>query len=72
MGAQRLDRVIVAGKLGFRQRGVDFVVAYLVEQHGRPALAAAQFRNKVMKALRGIRRDCPEAEGTYRVAHERE
>lgn len=69
MLAQRLNRVIVAGKLGFRERGVDFVVANLVEKHRRTTLAASKFRDEMMQALRRLRRDRAAAEGTDGNTH---
>ena len=42
MGAQRLDRVVAAGQFRLGQGRVDLVVADLVQQHGRPALAAPE------------------------------
>lgn len=51
MGAQGLDRVIVAGELGLGQARVDFIVANLVQPHHRPALAAFEPRHEVMQAL---------------------
>ena len=69
VGAQRIDRVIVAGKLGFRERGMDLVVADLVQQHRRPALAAAKPGREMVQALAHIRRDGPAAEGADGIAH---
>jgi len=63
MGAQRLDRVEIAGQFGLGQGGVDLVMANLVQQHGRPALAAAQLGRQVVQALRGRRRDRALAQG---------
>lgn len=62
MAAQRFGRVVDAGQLGLGQGGVDLVMANLVDQHGRPALAAAQFRHKVVQALRCVRRNRAVAE----------
>lgn len=47
---------------------MDFAVALVVEQHRWPALAAPQFRDQVMQALRDIRRDWPVAERADRMA----
>ena len=69
MGAQGLDRVVLAGKLGFRQRGVDLVVADLMQEHGWPPFAPAQFRDKVVQALPGIGGDGPVAERAEGIAH---
>ena len=62
MRAQRLGRVVAAGKLGFGQRGVDLVVADLVDKDRGAALAAAQFRDQVMQALLRAGRDRTQAE----------
>jgi hypothetical protein len=71
MGAQRLDGVVVARKLRLGHGGVDLVVADLVHENGRPALAAAQARDQVVQALLGVRRDGPVAEGADGVvAHD--
>jgi NADPH-dependent 2,4-dienoyl-CoA reductase/sulfur reductase-like enzyme len=63
MGAQRLDGVVAARKLRLGHRGVDLVVADLVHENRRPALAAAQAGDQVVQALLGVRRDGPVAEG---------
>lgn len=57
MGAQRLDAGITPRQLAFRQRGVNLVVANLVQPHHRATLAAFQLGHKVMKALAHLRRD---------------
>ncbi len=57
MGAQGLHRVVAACKLGLGQRGVDLVVADLVQKHRGPALAAAQARDQVVQALLRVGRD---------------
>lgn len=62
MRAQGLDRRVVAGQFRLAERGVDLVVANLVQKHGGTALAAAQFRHKVMPALRDTGRDRPVAQ----------
>lgn len=69
VGAQRFNGVIVPGKLGFRQRGMDLVVADLVQEHGRPAFAAAEFRDKVVQALSRLGRDGPVAERADGIVH---
>lgn len=51
VGPQGIDRVILACQFGFRERGVDFVMANLMQQHDGPALAPAQSRYQVMPAL---------------------
>ncbi len=67
VAAQCLDRVIVTGKLGFGQGGVDFIVADLVQQYRRPALAAFESWHKVVQALPGLRRDRALAQGADRI-----
>ncbi len=67
MASQGFGRVVNSGKLGFGQRGVDFVVTNLVDQDCWTALAAAQFGDKVMQALRGIRQDGTVTERAYGV-----
>lgn len=64
MLAQRLDCVIGAGKFGFGQRGVDFTMANLMQQNGRPAFSAPELRDKVVQALGHVRRDRATAEWT--------
>ncbi len=49
MGAKRLHRGIAAGEFGFGQRRVDFPVAELVEEDGRPPLPALQPRDQVVQ-----------------------
>ncbi len=51
--------MIVPRKLGLRQGGMDFIVADLVQQDRRPALAALQLRDEVMQALAGCGRNGP-------------
>lgn len=72
VGAQSVDRVIGAGKLGFGKRGVDFVVADLVEPHRWTTFAAAKTGNEVMLALPRMGRDGPVAERADGIAHEDE
>jgi len=57
MGAQGLNRIVAAGKLGLGQGGMDLIVADLMQQHCRPAFPATQFRDQVVQALFGIRRN---------------
>lgn len=57
MGAQGIDGVMAARQFCFRQGGVDFVMANLMQQNDRPALAAAQLGRQVMQALFRIPRD---------------
>lgn len=54
--------VELAGKFGFGEAGVDFLVADVVKEDGRSALAAFQFRDQVVQALRHVRRDGAQAE----------
>ena len=49
MGAQGLDRAETARQFGFGQRGVDFLVANLVQQHGGSALASFEFWDQMMQ-----------------------
>ena len=71
MGAEGLHGVVGPGEFGLRHRGVDLVVADLVHEDGRPALAAAQARDEVVQALPCVRRDGPLAEGADGVvAHD--
>jgi len=67
MRAQRLHRVAGPRKLRLGHRGVDLVVADLVQKNRRPTLAAAQARDQVMQALFRVRRDGPVAQGAYGV-----
>ena len=69
MATQRLHCVIGPGQFGLRERGVNFVVANLVQQNRRPALAAAKLGHKVVQALAGIRRNRPIAQGANRYVH---
>lgn len=72
MGAQGLRCCIVASELCLGQRGVDFLVANVVEQNRFTALPAPQTRNQVVAALRHARRDSPVAQWTdgRRIVHE--
>ena len=54
MGLQGFGGVKVAGEFGFRQRGVDFVVANLMENGGGAAFAALQLGYEVMDRAFGI------------------
>src|SRR6056297_2377190 len=67
MRSQGLDTGIVARQFRLAQRGVDLVVANLMKQHHRPALAAFQPGDQVMQALARLRRDRPAAKRAYRV-----
>ena len=53
MGAQSLWRRVVTCQFAFRQCGVNFVMANLVEQHGRAVLSASQLRDKMVHRLLG-------------------
>lgn len=57
MGPQGLGRVEAAGQFGLGQGRVHLLVADVMHQHRRPALAAAQLRGQVVQALRHARRD---------------
>ena len=71
MGAQCLDGVVAARKLRLGHRGVDFVMADLMQQHRRPALSAPQTGDQVMQALFCVRRNGPFAQGADGViAHD--
>ena len=67
MGAQRLGRVVVARQLGLAERRVNFIMANLMHQNDRPALAALQLGRQVMQALLGIRRDRAMADRAYGI-----
>lgn len=62
MGAEGFEGVIAPREVGFAERCVDFVVADLMKQNGRPALPAPELWNEVVQALADIRRDRPAAE----------
>ena len=67
MGAQGLDRGIVAGKLGLAQRCMNLVMADLMQEDGRTVFAALEAGDQVMVALAGVRRDRAAAERANRV-----
>ena len=69
MRPQRCNCRIVFGKLGFGQRGVDFIVTNLVKQNGRAPFASAKLWYEVMKALLGVRRNWPVAQWTDWIVH---
>lgn len=69
MGAQSLDRGIVSRKVGFRNRGVNFIVANLVQQHGWSPFATTKLWYQVMQALFRVRRDRAQAQRADRVGH---
>lgn len=47
----------VAGQFGFRKRRVDFLVANMVQSHGRAAFTALQFGHQMMQRRGSTRRD---------------
>lgn len=51
MLSKRLDAGVFSGQFAFAESGVDFVVAYLVQTHDRPALSATQPGREVVQAL---------------------
>ena len=67
MRAQRLNRVVVPRQFCLRQRGVDFIVTDLVQQHDGPAFAAFEPWDQVMPALARLRRDQAAAKRADRV-----
>ncbi|SMX23260.1 hypothetical protein BOA8489_01364 [Boseongicola aestuarii] len=69
MFAKFFGRVKAAGKFGFGEGGVDFIVADLVKKHGGTVFASAQFGREVVLALLGVRRDRTVAEGADGMAH---
>jgi len=62
-------RVEVAGKFGFGESGVDFIVADLVKKHCGSVFASAQFGREVVLTLLGVRRDRAVAEWADGMAH---
>lgn len=62
MGTQGLDRIVASGKLRLGKGRVNLVMADLMQQDRRPALAAAQAGDQVMQALLGAGRNGPVAE----------
>ena len=68
---ERFDRGIVAGQFGFRQCGMDFVVANLVQQDRRATFPAAQFRHQMMQTLAGVGRNGPPAQRADRICMHR-
>ena len=67
--AEFFGRIKVAGKFGFGEGGVDFIVTDLMNKNGRAAFASAQFGREVVLALLGVRRDRAVAEGADGMAH---
>lgn len=54
MAAQGFYRVVGARQFGFSERCMYFIVADLVQEYGRTALAAAQLGYKMVQALLGV------------------
>ena len=67
MCAKRFGRVVVTRQLGLGQRGVDFIVANLMDQNRWPAFATFQLWDQVMMALLDTRRDRALAQWADRV-----
>ncbi len=55
MGAQGLDRVKRARQFGFGQRRVHFLVADLMQQDSRSALASFEFWDQMVQAAAPFR-----------------
>ena len=66
MSAERLDRGVVPRQFGFGQRGVDFIVAYLMDKDRRAAPAALQLWDQVMPRLFRLRRNVAKAKRANR------
>lgn len=64
MRAQRLYRAEIQRQLCLAEAGMDFAVAYVMQEYDRPTLASSQTRDKMVQALRHIRRDGSLAERT--------
>ena len=62
IGAEAFGCVELAGEFGFGKADVDFLVADVMQKDGRAALAAFQFRDQVVQALRRLGRDRAHAE----------
>lgn len=67
MGAQRINAVIAARKLGLGQCRVDFIMANLMQQDRRAPFTTAQLGDQVMQALLRLGRDRAVAKGANRV-----
>jgi len=67
MRPEFLGGVIVPRKLGFGQGRVDLVMANLMQAHDRATFAAFELGHKMVKALTGLGRNGPPAQGTNRV-----
>ena len=63
---QSLNTGIVARQFGLRQRGVNLVVANLMQQHGRATLATFELGHEVVQALMNVRRYRPVAKRANR------
>lgn len=62
MGAQRRGRVPQTRQFRLGSRGVDFVVADLMQEHDRPAFPAPELWDQVMQALWCAGKNWPLAE----------
>ena len=69
MSPEGLNRVVVTRQFRLAQRGMDFVVANLVQQHERAAFAASEFRDQMVLTLLDLRGYRSIAQRTDRVAH---
>lgn len=67
VGFERFDRRVAAGELGFRERGVDFIMTDLMQERGRAAASASGFRDEMMEALACLWRDRAATERADRV-----
>ena len=69
MGSESVHAGIVAGQFGLGERGMNFLMADVVQQHRRPALSPFQLRDQVMKALWNTRWDRAVAKGADGIGH---
>ena len=67
MRAQGVYGVVGSGKFRFRQGGVDFTVADMVQKYCSSAFSALEFRDQVVLALLDVRWDRAAAQGTDRM-----
>ena len=67
MCAKSLDRVVGPCEFRLRQRGVDFPMTDVMQQHRWPAFTSFQPGDQVMQTLRRIRRDWAVAQRADRV-----
>ena len=65
MYLQGVNSRIVARQLCLGQRGMDFVMANLMQQDGRSTLPTFQFWDKVMQALPRVSGNGPATQGAY-------